>query len=138
MPKSITVTLSPRNGVTTSSDPNKRYDSVRRILDQLISDLYFALQWVRSEPNTRELQRRISAAANARLSTGLRDGDFIRIAPAVCGPENNSESDMISGKVYITIRVTPVFPADFFKVNVIRDLSETFSIDVGSNSTNGF
>jgi hypothetical protein len=126
------------NGVTTSSDPNKRYDSVRRILDQLISDLYFALQWVRSEPNTRELQRRISAAANARLSTGLRDGDFIRIAPAICGPENNSEADMISGKVYITIRVTPVFPADFFKVNVIRDLSETFSIDVGSNSMNGF
>jgi hypothetical protein len=39
---------------------------------------------------------------------------------------------MISGKVYITIRVTPVFPADFFKVNVIRDLSETFSVDVGS------
>jgi len=126
------------NGVTTSSDPNRRYDSVRRILDQLISDLHFALQWVRSEPNTRELQRRISAAVNARLSTGLRDGDFIRIAPAVCGPENNSESDMISGKAYITIRVTPVFPADFFNVNVIRDLSETFSVDVGSNSMNGF
>jgi hypothetical protein len=120
------------NGVTTSSDTNKRYGSVRRIMDQLMADLYFALQWVRSEPNTRELQRRISAAVNARLATGLRDGDFIRVAPTICGPENNSESDMISGKVYITIRVTPVFPADFFKVNVIRDLSETFSVDVGS------
>ena len=126
------------NGVTTSSDPSRRYDSVRRLLDQLISDLYLSLQWVRSEPNTRELQRRVSAAVDARLQTALRNGDLIRTAGAVCNEQNNTEADMIAGRLNIAIRVTPVFPADFINVGLVRDLTENFSVQTASNSISGF
>jgi hypothetical protein len=120
------------NGVTTSYNPSRRYGSVRAIMDQLISDLYVSLQWVRSEPNTRELQRRVSASVDARLQQGLRNGSLIRVFPCICGRENNSESDMIAGNLNISIRVTPVFPADFIKVNVVRDLSENLSLQTAS------
>jgi phage tail sheath protein FI len=121
------------NGITTSYDPNRRYDSVRRLMDQLISDLYQSLQWVRSEPNTRELQRRVSASVDARLQQGLRNGDLIRVAPTVCGPENNSEADMIAGRLNIAIRLTPVVPADFIGASVVRDLTENFSLQTVSS-----
>ena len=120
------------NGITTSYDSNRRYGSVRAVMDQIISDLYVSLQWVRSEPNTRELQRRVSAAIDARLQQGLRNGSLIRVNPCICGRENNSEADMIAGILNISIRVTPVFPADFIRVNVVRDLTENLSLQTAS------
>jgi hypothetical protein len=120
------------NGITTSYDNNRRYGSVRAVMDQIISDLYANLQWIRSEPNTRELQRRVSAAVDARLQQGLRNGSLIRVTPCICGRENNSDADMIAGKLNIAIRVTPVFPADFIRVNVVRDLTENLSLQTAS------
>jgi hypothetical protein len=117
------------NGVTTSKDPNKKYVCVLEVWDQMKSDLYDYLQWVRSEPNTRDLQRRVSSSVDAYLQDKFRSDWFIRIAPTICGPENNSEADMIRGQLNITVRATPTFPADFIKVNAIMDLSETFSLD---------
>lgn len=118
------------NGITTSADPLKKYISVRRIFDQIVTDLYENLQWVRSEPNTRELQRKTAAACDAYLQGKLREEWLIRVAPTICGPENNTITDMVSGILRIRIRATSSFPADFIKVHIIDDRSEDFSLQV--------
>ena len=120
------------SGITTSSEPVHKYVSVRRIMDQIMQDLYGHLQWVRSEPNTRELQSRVATGVDAYLIQRLRDDYLVRIAPTICGPENNTITDMVNGILNIRIRVTPVFPADFFRVHVIRDLTEDFSLDTAT------
>lgn len=117
------------NGINTSRDNNKRYVSVMEIWDQMKSDLYDYLQYVRSQPNTRELQGQVASSVDAYLQTKMRADWFFRLAPTICGPENNSEADMIRGILNITIRATPTFPADFIRVTDIMDLSETFSLE---------
>ena len=126
------------NGITTSSEPVHKYVSVRRIMDQIMQDLYGNLQWVRSEPNTRELQARVATAVDAYLIQRLRDDYLVRIAPTICGPENNTITDMVNGCLNIRIRVTPVFPADFFKIHLIRDLTEDFSLDTATVGQSAF
>jgi hypothetical protein len=117
------------NGITTSRDPNKKYVCVLEVWDQMKHDLYNYLQYVRSEPNTRDLQKRVASSVDAYLQQKYRDDWFMRIAPTICGPANNTEADMIRGKLFITVRATPTFPADFIVVNDIMDLSETFSFE---------
>jgi hypothetical protein len=121
------------NGLTTSLDPNYRYVSVRRLLDQIIADLYYNLKWVQSESNTRALQAKVATACDAYLQNKMRQEWLTRLAPTICGPENNTVSDMAAGILNIRIRLTPVFPADFIKVHLINDLTEDFSLSTATN-----
>lgn len=120
------------NGLTTATDTRDRYVSVRRIMDQIVSDLYDYLQWVRSEPNTRSLQKRVAAACDAYLIAKMTEDYLVRVANTICGPENNTVDDMLRGILNIRIRVTPVFPADFIRVDLVRDLTSDFSLNTAN------
>jgi hypothetical protein len=109
------------NGLTTSTDPTKRYVSVVRLRLQLMSDLQNYLQWVLAEPNTRALQRKVETAVSAYMNSRLQEGWFLRLGSIVCNESNNSESDMVSGKLFVDISYVPVVPADFIFVTVNED-----------------
>lgn len=116
------------NGLTTSRNGIKRYRSVNRILDQVKSDLYLYLQWVRSRPNTAALQSEAATACDAYLYSKLRDGWFTRLDNTICNASNNSQKDQAEGRLNIRIRLTPSFPADKILVDTILDLTEDFSL----------
>jgi hypothetical protein len=111
------------NGLTTSIDPTKRYNSVVRIRIQVISDLYSNLQWMLSMPNTRSLQRQVTTAVSAYMEQKFKEGWFLRIGDVICGESNNSEADMLAGRLNVELNYTPVIPADYIYVTLIEDFS---------------
>ena len=120
------------NGLTTSSEPTDRYVSVNRIRIQIISDLYNYLQWVRSQPNDRALQRQVSTAVDAYMQSRLQQGWIVRLGNTICGPANNSEADMAQGRLNIEISYVPVVPADLIFVNLIEDYTLTDSLTLNT------
>lgn len=120
------------NGVTSSSDPFERYISIRRLQDQIIMDLYQNLQWVRSSPNTRSQRSRVATACDAYLKRLQRDEVIYAFQPTICDESNNSITEMSSGKMNIRLTYTPVYPADFIRVQVTRDLSTEFSVSTSA------
>lgn len=116
------------NGLTTSRNIAKRYRSVVRTLDQVKTDLYLALQWVRSRPNNSQLQSEVASSCDTYLFSKLRDGWFTNLEPTICSSANNTVRDQLEGRLNIRIRFTPSFPADRLFVSTIMDISEDFSI----------
>lgn len=116
------------NGLTTSRNLAKRYRSVVRTLDQVKTDLYLSLQWVRSRPNTPQLRSEVSSACDTYLFSKLRDGWFTNLDPTICSEANNTVRDQLEGRLNIRIRFTPSFPADRLFVSTIMDITEDFSL----------
>lgn len=121
------------NGVTTSTDPNHRWVCVRRAMDQLITDLYLGLQWVRSRPNDAETRKRVATSIDAYLKAALRDGRIYGYRATVCDQSNNTLTDVRRGRLNIKITVTPVFPSDFIDVEVVRDLTDELTLITSPN-----
>ena len=122
------------NGITTSNDAQKKYISVRRMTDQIIMDLYRNLQWVRSAPNTRSLRSRVAAACDAYLRTLQREEKIYSWTPTICDESNNSIQAISSGKLNVRLTFTPIYPADFIRVNVVRELTTEFSVQTSPGS----
>jgi phage tail sheath protein FI len=116
------------NGLTTSKQLAKRYRSVVRTLDQVKTDLYLALQWCRSRPNTPQLQSEVASACDTYLYSKLRDGWFSNLQPTICSEANNTVRDQLEGRLNVRIRFTPSFPADTIIVSTIMDISDDFTI----------
>jgi hypothetical protein len=116
------------NGLTTSKQLAKRYRSVVRTLDQVKTDLYLALQWCRSRPNTPQLQSEVASACDTYLYSKLRDGWFSNLQPTICSEANNTVRDQLEGRLNVRIRFTPSFPADTIVVSTIMDISDDFTI----------
>ena len=116
------------NGVTTSSDPYERWISVRRMMDQIVMDLYANLLYVRSMPHTPSLRKRVAASVDAYLKNLVREERIYSFQPTICNESNNTMFDVSRGRLNIRITVTPVFPADFILVDVVRDLGAEMSI----------
>jgi len=117
------------NGITTSPDPYERYISVRRMMDQIIMDLYRNLIWVRSAPHTRSLRARVASAVDAYLRYLQREERIYRFSPTICNESNNSILDMSRGRLNIRVTVTPIYPADFIFIDLVRDLTAEFSMN---------
>ena len=116
------------NGLTTKEHPVYRYASIVRLLDQVKSDLYINLQWVRSRPNNALLQSDAATACDAYLQTKFQAGWFTRLSPTICSSVNNTQQDQLAGRLNIRIRFTPTFPADRIFVDSVLDLTEDFSL----------
>lgn len=109
------------NGLTTSTDNTQKYVSVVRLRLQIMSDLQNYLQWVLSEPNTRALQRKVETSVEAYMNSRLQEGWLLRLGPVVCNETNNTETDMVNGKLYVEISYVPIVPADFIFVSITED-----------------
>lgn len=122
------------NGITSSNDPNKRYVSVRRMADQMVMDLVAALVWVRSMPHTAELRKLVSSSVDAYLRQLLRDQKIYAYRPTICDESNNTPLDQSQGRMNVKITYTPVFPADFIRLDIIRDLNAEFAITTAAGA----
>jgi hypothetical protein len=116
------------NGRTSSIDPQERYISVRRALDQIIMDLYRYLQWVRSSPHTRSLRSRVASATDGYLLRLLREERIFGYRPTICDESNNTVEDVARGRMNLKVTVTPVFPSDFIEIDLVRDLSSELTL----------
>ncbi|EKQ70398.1 phage tail sheath protein FI [Leptolyngbyaceae cyanobacterium JSC-12] len=122
------------NGITTSNDPQRKYVSVRRMTDQIIMDMYRNLQWVRSAPNNRSLRARVASACDAYLRSLQREEKIYAWSPTICDESNNPIQDISNGRLNIRLTFTPIYPADFIRVNVVRDLTTEFSINTSAGA----
>ena len=116
------------NGLTTSSDPTTKWVAIRRLADQIIMDLYRNLQWVRSLPHDAGLRSRVASAIDAYLRTLMRGGQIYTYQPTICDESNNTIDDISRGYLNVRVTYTPVFPADFINVDLLRDITSEFSL----------
>lgn len=116
---------------TTKSRTYRRYFSIMRVIDQIKSDLYLNLQWVRSRPNDSGLRDEVAASCDAYLFSKFRDGWLTRIGPTICSDANNSPIDQQEGRLNVQIIFTPTFPADKILVDTVVDLTETLTLQTG-------
>lgn len=117
------------NGRTTGNTTDTQWVSVRRQADHIIMSLFRNLQWVRSAANTEDLRSKTAAAVNAFLESEQIRGAISSYQPTICNGSNNSSEDIARGKMNILVQWTPVFPADYINVSVIRNYSSRLSLD---------
>jgi hypothetical protein len=116
------------SGISTTSLYNDRYVSIRRMGDQILHDLYNNLIWVRSSRNTEGLRSRVASAVDAYLQNLQREERIIAYRPTLCNESNNPSNTIAQGVLNIAIFYTPVFPADYIRVNVTREIEDSLSI----------
>jgi len=116
------------NGITTSVDPFERWISVRRMMDQIVMDLYRNLLFIRSMPHTPSLRRRVAGSIDAYLKNLMREEQIYRYQPTICNESNNTMFDVSRGRLNVRVIVTPLFPADFIMIDLIRDLTNEMSL----------
>lgn len=117
--------LNGRNSNTNTSD---YYISIRRQADNLIQDLYVNLQWARSAKNDKSLRDRVASSVDTYLDTQRAEGRISGFVPTVCNGSNNTNLTIPKGELNIRIVWTPVYPADYIKVNIIRDVTAELTL----------
>jgi hypothetical protein len=121
------------NGRTTSLDPNQRYISVSRMRDQIVMDLSANLIWIRSAPNIAAVRSKAASGCDAYLRFLQRQGMIYGYSPTICDESNNTPQTIATGTMNITITYTPVYPADYIHVSLVRDLTTDFSIQASAS-----
>ena len=116
------------NGLSTTSNYNDRYVSVRRMADQILHDLYTNLVWVRSNRNTTALRSQVAVAVDAYLQSLTREGRISSFRNTIVNESNNTPITISQGILNIAILYTPIYPADFIKVNVTREIADSLSL----------
>ncbi len=105
-------------GRTTSSDPDWKYISVRRLFIYLEKSIQNGTQWVVFEPNDTPLWARVIRSVSDFLTGVWRDGMlqgttkeqayFVR-----CDRTTMTQADIDNGRMIMIIGVAPVKPAEF-------------------------
>jgi hypothetical protein len=118
------------NGRNSGINTNDQYVSVRRQADHIISDLYINLQWARSAVNNESLRSRVASACDAYLDSQKSQGRISGYISTVVDKSNNSNKTISQGQLNIRIVWTPVYPADYIRVNIIRDVTAEFTLSL--------
>ena len=116
------------NGLSTTSNSGDRYISVRRMADQILHDLYLNLVWVRSNRNTTSLRAQVAVAVDAYLQSLTRENRISSFRNTICNESNNTPSTISQGILNIALLYTPVYPADFIRVSVTREIADSLTL----------
>lgn len=118
------------NGKNSSINGSDIYVSIRRQADHIISNLYTNLQWARSAKNDASLRAKVASACDSFLDTQKTQGRISGYSPSVADSSNNTAKTISQGQLNIRIIWTPVYPADFIKVNIIRDVTAELTLSL--------
>lgn len=118
------------NGISTTSVFADRYIGVRRMADQILHDLYRGLLWVRSSQNTAGLRARVASSCDAYLQNQVRENRIGGFRFTICNDSNNTPQTISQGILNIAIFWTPIYPADFIRVNVTREITQSLTLAV--------
>jgi hypothetical protein len=127
-----TKTIKFLNGRTTNTELNYKWISVRRQADHIIMNLFRNLQWAKSQNNTSALWSLIASACDAFLRSEEDNGYIRGFQNTICSSANNTVQDIARGRVNVAVTYSPVTPADYINVQVIRSLTNEFSLDLGN------
>lgn len=108
------------NGRTLSTDPAWYWDTIRRVYNVIREDLFFSLQWAKSEPLTQQTVRQIKDAVDNYLEIRKSQGLILEYSKTEISISKNPVSALISGNLTIDAYFTPIYPADRLMVNLIR------------------
>lgn len=117
--------LNGRNSDTNSSD---FYISIRRQADQIIQDLFTNLQWARSAKNDANLRSRVASSVDTYLDTKKTEGRISGFVPTIADSSNNTALTISRGELNIRVVWTPVYPADYIKVTIVRDVTAELTL----------
>lgn len=116
------------NGRTTAKSSSRKWITLRRVTDHIITNLKINLAWARALPNTPDLRSKVASSVNAYLETLVQEGMILSFIPALVDNSNNSPSDVVSGRLNVRITYTPLLPADIISVGVVRSLTDSIDI----------
>jgi hypothetical protein len=116
------------NGRTTAGDLDNRWVAIRRQADHIIMNVVSNLEWAKSSPNNREVQVRVASAVDAILKNEQRRGAIAGFTPTYV--DTNNVERIAQGYMDILITWTPVFPADYISVEIVRTISNQFSLQI--------
>jgi phage tail sheath protein FI len=105
-------------GRTTSSDPDWKYISVRRLFIYIEKSIQQGTQWVVFEPNDATTWARVRRSVSDFL-TGLWMQDMLMSAKKEqaffvrCDKTTMTQADIENGRLIVLVGVAPVYPAEF-------------------------
>jgi len=111
------------NGRTLSSDGAWYWVSVRRVYNQIKSDLFRAIQWVKSQPNTTAMRNQLKQQLDTYMGLLLARGVIAATKPSLVDSTNNPPDRVASGYLRAEVYFVPVFPADHVIIGVRRFLA---------------
>lgn len=111
---------------TTSSDPEWRHVSVRRLVDYLSRQLALDTRWAVFEPNGPGLWYRLRTSIEARLRALLQRGAFAGTSAedsyfVRCGAAENTPIVQDAGRVVALVGVAPAEPAEFITFTLTQE-----------------
>lgn len=119
------------NGRTTAGNINDRWISIRRQTQHLIMNIVQNLEWARSAPNNDDIRQRAASAVDAILKVEQRRGAIAGYNPTIINTSDPSR--YANGFLDLIMVWTPVFPADYISVELIRSVTTNFTLQVSSN-----
>jgi phage tail sheath protein FI len=119
------------NGRTLSSDGAWYWVSVRRVYNQIKTDLFRMVQWVKSQPNTSVLRNQFAQQLDTYMGLLLSRGIIANTKASQVDSTNNPPDRVASGFLRAEVFFTPVFPADYVVIGIRRFLSADVTTSVG-------
>jgi phage tail sheath protein FI len=99
-----------------------------RVYDQIMMDLSQRLAFVRSQPLTDDLMRRVAGIVDTRLEYLKSQGWITGFRPTVADRRNNPPEDLDRGILNVQIDLDPAIPADHIILNFLRQRTRTLSL----------
>lgn len=108
---------------TLSSDSEWKYINVRRAMIYIEQSLLYGMKWAIFEPNTENLWLRLRLNISAFLRTCWSGGMLVGNTPAQayyvkCDAQNNPQSSVDQGKVFVEVGVAISKPAEFVIIRI--------------------
>jgi phage tail sheath protein FI len=111
------------NGRTLSSDGAWYWVSIRRVYNQIKTDLFRSVQWVKSQPNTNPLRVQLAQQLDGYMGLLLSRGIIAATKSSLVDSTNNPPDRVASGYLRAEVYFVPVFPADHVVIGVRRYLA---------------
>ncbi len=117
---------------TTSSSPDWRYISVRRLFIYLEHSIRLGTQWVVFEANDDFTWERVRSSVSGFLNTAWRNGALMGTTPdqayfVRCDRTTMTQNDIDNGRLICEIGVAPVKPAEFIIFRIGQKTAEVQS-----------
>lgn len=109
-----------RNGVTLSNDSAWAQTNIRRQFDKLEMEIFAATQWAISEANTPKLRQAVADQIDNYLTLQKMQGEIDDFKATICDDTNNTPETIQARILNTTIRVRPLYAADYIDHRIQR------------------
>jgi phage tail sheath protein FI len=111
------------NGRSTSTDPAWYWSCIRRVYNKIRMDIFFNMQFIKSEPNDKRLDAVVQNSINAYLDVLLQSRVINGYNPTISNDQNNPAALRGTGLRYVDFGIEPLFPGDFVQFRIARTLT---------------